>query len=279
MRLAALDPAEVVSRFFNPAGGPTELFVLLAGVDGRIGDINRRLSQFDACYGADKNATAYVINGWSENVTMYAQCADVFSDTPNGVTGFVMFGRVNDTFYMYEYGGETAMASRVQLVTNATAPANATANSTNATVGDVDTVELWYSVGMLNTNGSHAVVHVLAEPRTRRFEMVAAGRGIGFCGAQLRGNNATINITGSAGPPCAATDSVCTTAANISATATCGADVNTFALTPLGMRAYASYNASYYPGGAGNNVRLTVNGTDDDTYFGPVAPLAGLAAP
>ena len=291
-RLQALNPNDVKDRFFNAAGGPTELWALLDGVDGRTREVNERIDQFEACYARHGAVPPlpYTIRVWSANETMYATCKDVWSATGNitNVTGFIMFGRVNDTFYLYEYGGETAMASRVTLAPGPSYNTSTTnvsalvaAFGAGATAGAdavVDQVELWYSVGMLNTNGSHAVVHVLARPRVPVFEMAAAGAGIGFCGAQLRGTNATMFVTGSVdGPACAATDTVCTLANDTSVTTTCDADVTEFELVPLGRVEYTGHNASQYPGGGANNVHLTVLGTDDDTYFGPVVPLEGLA--
>ena len=252
--LASFDATAVKDRFFSPTGGPTQLFGLLDAVDGRITGINQRADQFAACLARTANVS-HEIPVWSQNATLWMQCGESWG------TGFLYFARVNDTFYLFENGGETRMLAHVHLAANTSA--------TNVTTDAVERVELWYSVGLINTNGSHAVVHLVARPAEQVFEMVAAGAGIGFCGAQLRAANGTMNVTGSAdGPDCDEVASVCTAANDTTVSATCSAESSAFELVPLGTLAYGSRNASQYPGGDANNVNLTVNGTDDDTHFG-----------
>lgn len=254
MHLTSFSAADVKDRFFNTEG-PTELFQLLASLDGRIAGINSRASRFSSCLGTEPTVSID-IPVWSQNATLWMQCGEDWGE------GFIYFARKNDTFYLFENGGETRMLAHVYLLANATAG--------NITNSSVDYVELWYSVGNLNTNGSHAVVHLLARPAEQVFEMVAAGKGIGFCGAQIRSANGTMNVTASSGDgACDDTASICTLANDTAIEADCSDESKAFELAPLGRLAYGDNAASAYPGEGANNVALTVLGTDDDTHFGP----------
>jgi len=249
----ALDPSIIVDRFFNPTGGPTNLFDLLASVDSRVQGINDRWSQFSGCIG--NTPTSYSLGtAFASSPTFYAQCAETWS----GGSGFDQFAQVGDTTYLYVRGGDTIVAAQIVG---------------NGTFGNVHSVRLWYSVGVQPPrNGSHGVVMVYAEPGTPVFEMSVAGVGIGFCGAQLKSDGTVMNVTGSAdGPGCAPTDSACTSANDITTTATCNANVDSFSLPALGRKMYSTFAASAYPGGALNTVTLTTTG-NDDCFFGPSTP-------
>jgi len=272
VRPLALDVAAIHERFFS-GEGPTDVFTILDWVDGRISGINTRFAQFAECL-ASQLPESYTLRTWGTNTTFYASCAEQW-DGPNGTTGgFIQFAVVNATLYVYDRGPETALATRVTL-----------ANATNYTATQV---EVWFSVGLSNLNGSHGVVHLLALPNAAPpvFEMVVAGNGIGYCSAQLRSANGTLNVTGSADAPdsaCAAVDTVCTAANDTAvAAADCGA-ASVFELDALGREAYVgpgnvSLAASEYPASGGYAVRLAANGTDD-TLFGPDAPVTTLVTP
>jgi len=144
--------------------------------------------------------------------------------------------------------------------------------------GNTTQVDVWYSVGLINLNGSHAVTQIRAIPgATPTFEMSVAGAGVGYCGAQLKSDNSVVKIVGSTdmGTSCGVTDFVCCNASDVTAVTNCTASVNTFALPALGRLAYTNaggqlQGASDYPG-AGDQVHLAANG-QDDTIFGPTTP-------
>lgn len=251
-----LSPDDVISRFFNPSGGPTNLFGILKAVDGRIEGINQRMAQFPCM---NNKPMAKSIDTWGTNHTFYFQC----SDSWNGGAGFDQFGVINNTFYLYENGGETNVAAIVSGW-NETHPPTM--------------VRVWYSVGVLNRNGSHAVVEILALPRIHTFEMTVAGSGIGYCGAQLKSNNITMNITGSADMgSCNTVDSVCVSAQNIHHVTTCTGDVNEFSLPAIGRSSYnttgpqCQSNCVYGPSHYGRQVHMRYQ-RPDSTDFGPERP-------
>jgi len=253
-RSLALDPNEVVARFFNPSGGPTNLFDILSSVDQRVQGINDRMSQFSCM---SNTATAYQLDAtWTLTPTFYAQCSEVWQG--GAAQGFDQWGQVGSTTYLYVRGGDGIAAA--QLVGN-------------GTFGNIETVTIWFSVGIVNRNGSHCVAMVYARPSQNIFEMSVAGNGIGFCGAQLKSDGSVLNVTGSIdmGTTCNAVDSSCTSAASITTPATCGASVDSFSLPAFGRKSYATFGASAYPGGSGNQVSLTVTG-NDATFFGPSSP-------
>ncbi len=255
--LQALDATAVRDRFFANEG-PTNMFQILAAVDNRIAGINSRLSQFSCI-----NKTApvnYTLRVWDRNVTFAASCSETWS----GSSGFDQFALTNNFFYMFEYSAEVMTAARLTLDAN----------------GNTTLVEIWYSVGLSNRNGSHAVTQIKAVPGASPvFEMSLAGQGIGFCGAQLISDGTTVRIVGSTdqGASCGATDSVCVTAADVTVTTACTAGVNTFSLPAYGRLSYVNGNgitqgASAYPGGGSNQITLTATGADD-TFFGPTTPV------
>jgi len=248
-----LDPQQIIDRFFNPAGGPTNLFRILSDVDQRIQSINDRFDQFSGFM--SNSPVSYSLNtaSWAASPTFYAQCSVVW-----GVgSGFDQWGQVGATTYLYVRGGDSIVAA--QLVGN-------------GTFGNIQSVSIWYSVGVINRNGSHSVAMVYAVPSELIFEMSVAGVNVGFCGAQMKSDGVVLNVTGSAdGPGCAAVDSSCTQAASLATPTTCNSAVDTFYLPALGRQAYASFAASAYPGGVLNTVTLANSGPDD-TFFGPSSP-------
>jgi hypothetical protein len=257
-RLSTLDPQHVRDRFFDPDGGPTNMFRILQGVDDRIAGINSRIKQQFACLNSTAPVNFTILQWDGTNVTMKAQCNDPWGSGE----GFDMFALVNQTFYIYVFGGETAVAAQVQM--------DADGNATQ--------VDVWYSVGLINLNGSHAVTRIRAIPANQTFEMTVAGAGIGFCGGQVRSSGGVVRIVGSEdmGTTCDATDSVCANSNNVTEVVNCTDAVNTFVLPPIGRLAYTGPNgaqgASDYPGGSSNHVQLQANGSDD-TIFGPTASV------
>jgi len=251
-RTLSLDPGAVLDRFFNPLGSPTDLFTILGTVDSRVQGINQRL---DCCFPCMSNTPVnYTLSTWGTNVEFAAQCSE--GDAANG---FDQWGVVGNVFYLYSRRGDGVVAAQI---------------TSNATDGS-QAVSIWFSVGTMNRNGSHGVVQLLALPSEQVFEMSVAGSSIGYCGAQLKSNNATMNVTGSTdmGTTCNPTDSVCTSAANVTTIATCSASCSTFTLPALGRQAYGGgmFGASMYPGGSANQVVLTTTG-NDATFFGPSSP-------
>lgn len=254
----AIEPQTIIDRFFNPAGGPTNLFGILKDVDSRVSGINGRLGQFSGCMG--RTPTPYTLTTWGTNQTFYAQCSEVWGGSG---TGFDQWAVVGQTFYLYDYSEAGITAAIVY--------------NFNQTV--VDKVHIWYSVGGGPglRNGSHAVVEVIGLPKQGVFEMSVAGSGVGFCGAQLKSNNATLNITGSQdmGTTCVAVESTCVSAQNIQHTATCTGTVNSFTLRAIGrMRfnvTHQDYGASAYPAGKHGNVYFAATGKDA-CNFGPSLP-------
>jgi hypothetical protein len=130
-RLSSLSVAHVRDRFFDPEGGPSNLFVILQSVDDRVAGINSRASTtFGECLNA--TATNYSIRQWvGANVTMYAQCAE----TIDGRTDwFDLFAVKNRTAYLYTHVGDATVAAIAER-------SNATVNETigNETVR----VDVW----------------------------------------------------------------------------------------------------------------------------------------
>jgi hypothetical protein len=159
--LASLDASTVHDRFFNEAGGPANLFVILQAVDDRINDINSRSAQFPCM-----NATAprnYTIRQWvGDNVTFQAQCGETIGDA-----GFDLFAvaRNGTLAYIYTMIGDSTVA----------AIATRTGNVTSR-------VDVWYAVGVENRNGSHGVARITARPLDGVFEMAVRARGSGSAG-------------------------------------------------------------------------------------------------
>jgi len=247
-----LNSQEIVDRFFNPAGGPTNLFDILTTVDQRIQGINDRFSQFSGCMGNAPTQYLLGTSSWAASPAFYAQCSEPWS---GAYPGFDQFGQVGNTTYLYVRGGDTILAAAL---------------TGNGTFGNVVSVSIWLSVGVMNRNGSHCVVMVYAEPSHNIFEMSVAGSNVGYCGVQLKSDGVALNVTGSS-DGCMPTDSSCTDANSITTPTTCSTSVNTFSLPALGRKAYATFPASNYPGGSLNTVTLANSGPDD-TFFGPTTP-------
>jgi hypothetical protein len=267
-RLLSFTSTDVRDRFFRELGGPTNLWDLLAEVDSRIQGVNQRIEQFTCFETAPR--VPYNLTLWlGRNVTLYAQCIDRFTN-PNGTANSELFGLyslTNQSMELYMSMGETMLAAQVTL------------DATNLTTANVTHVRLWYSVGLSNVNGSHAVVEILADVRARVFEMSAAGVGIGFCGARLHSQGSTLTAYGSAEAgacQCASVATVCSQSSDVSVAVNCSETLPTFQLDALGRStveaSLCTFNHSLYPVD-GPYVQLsTVH--RDDAYFGPrVSPI------
>jgi hypothetical protein len=261
-RLLEINASEVRARFFSE--GPSNMFAILDSIDGRIEGINLRIDQFP-CLVNGTTSVNFTLDGWGDTPPLFTvQCVERLNNI-----SFVLFGRTGNTTYLYERSTETMAAATVLRDGN----------------GTTVRVEAWFSVGLTNLNGSHAVMHVLALPTADPpvFEMAVAGNGVGFCGAQLRSDNRNVYLIGSAdgGATCAATDTSCTSALNVSSTLTnCSSSVTTMTLTPLGRQSYlgpegTTLGASDYPGGSDNQIVLRADG-NDTTLFGPLVVPDGL---
>lgn len=259
-----LDPQTLISRFFNPSGGPSNVFGILKDVDAQVRGINAQINTvYKKCM--NNTPTAYTLSTWGLNTTFYAQCSqagEIGNETHP--LPFNQWAIKNKNYYLYSGGGESSVAA---IIFNY-----------NAT-GGPDSVRVWYSVGQINRNGSHGVVEILAKPREATFEMTAAGGGLGFCGAQLKSNNITLNITGSEdnGATCTSPETLCVSAQNLNTAATCTGSVNQFTLRAIGRMRYNNTGQSVariegpskYP--SVPNVYLTGKGFDS-TFFGPRVP-------
>jgi len=253
----SIDPTQdVIERFF--VNGPTFLWGILQGVDDRVSSINDRWSQFSGCMG--NSPTAYSLDlGYMSSPTFYAQCAELWNGSP---PGFDQVGQVGDSTYLYVHGGAGYVAALLQG---------------NGTFGNIDIVNVWYSVGVnSNGNGSHCVVQVYAQPSANIFEMSVAGFAVGWCGVNLRSDGATLNVTGSQdmGQTCGPIETLCVEATSITTPTTCTGASNDFYLPALGRKQYGDspfQGASNYPGGALNQVTL-YNLVPDQTNFGPATP-------
>jgi len=244
----------ILNRFF--VDGPTNLFGILSQVDQRVQGINDRMSQFTDCMASTPTAVDISTGSWPTSPTFYISCAEVWQG--GAAAGFDQWGQVGATSYLYVRGGDGIVAA--QLVGN-------------GTFGNIDSVTIWFSVGVQPPrNGSHCVAMVYAEPARSIFEMSVAGANVGWCGVQMKSDGVVLNVTGSEdGPQCGQVDTSCTSASSVTTPATCNTQVDTFSLPALGRMAYPNHPASEYPGGAANKVFLNNTGLDD-AFFGPTSP-------
>lgn len=267
-RLSSISTQNMRERLFSPS--PANIYTILRNVDMRVKEINMRSAQFPCINGT--TYVNYTLSVWGDDpVVLRAQCAERWIPE-----GFILVSvNADSTVHLYDKGGEVAVAALVTM--------NMTTNSTtNVTSRAVEKVEVWYSVGLSSRNGSAGVVHIVAQPNATRFELAVAGRGMGYCGAQMISDGTTVRLTGSEdlGYTCAPTDTVCVSAANISVIVNCTDAVSTFALRPLGRQSFVdasntTLDASYYPGGANNTVVLRADG-NDTSLFGPLVIPSGL---
>lgn len=257
-------------RFFNPAGGPTDVFAILANVDARIAEIAAgALERERACLAQEP--VAYTIDVFGESVDLYAQCYRTLSSPGGGPPAFLQFGQRDGATYLFVTGGAARVAARVVP---------------DATGADV-TLDAWYGVGYTNAQCgtdhtfdgcSYAATRLRAAPAARAFEMTVAGVGVGFCGVQVASDGAVLAGAGSLdhGATCADVATTCVLAVDLATPVPCDG-VDAFALPPLGRQAGAGahvFGASAYPA----TPTITLDGTATDSLgFGPGdAPTAGV---
>jgi len=249
----------VYSRFFDPTGGPTDLFGILQQVDGRLQGVNERIGQFASCMSS--TPIAYDIGTtFAPAPTFYVQCGENWGAGP---PGFDQWGQVGDTTYLLVRSPAGVLAAQV-VGSNISAVGG---------LNDTKSVTVWYSVGVQNNGGSHAVCMVYAEPATPVFEMTCAGVNIGFCGVSIKSDDVAFNVTGSQDSnPCGPIQSICISAASLSVPANCTASEDNFHLSPLGILEFVDHSQgpSSYPGGTLNTVLLNSTGSDA-TNFGPTS--------
>lgn len=252
----SIDPTAIKDRFFN-GSGPTDLFGILQAVDDRIAGINDRIDIFPCM---NDTLVPYNLSAWVPTPQFYAQCSE------GNATFFTQWALDTDNgiFYVLVNGGDGIVAAQAFQ---------------DLTTGAVINESIWFSVGTKNRNGSHAVVQIVAHPKEKAFEMSVAGAGIGFCGAQLMANATVMNFTGSVdmGATCVAADTNCVLSLDLTSVGTSACiDVSDFTLPALGRQNYSTFGASAYPGGAANQVVLSVSG-NDACFFGPSEPTVDPA--
>jgi hypothetical protein len=266
-----LSATEFRNRFFNPAGGPTEVFQILAGIDARLAEINAGgADRRPACL--DQAPVSYTLSVFGQDVPFAAQCYRRFGAAPSGApAAFMEFGKLDGVSYLFVTGGAARVAARVTPV---------------AGTSDVE-VDAWYGVGYTNatcgTDGtfdgcSYAATVIHADPTTRAFEMAVAGIGVGFCGISMRSDGTSIYGAGSIdmGATCRARATLCVSAGDLAAPGACDA-ITSFTVPALGRNAGAGaheFGASGYP----VMPNITLDGTPTDSLgFGPAtAPTEGV---
>ena len=266
--------SDIRDRFFHPAGGPVDVWQILAGVDRDIASLNARLADADCAEGP---AVAYTIRPFGapdgETRTFWAQCVERHPVTdPQGNDfgeSLTIYGAHAGHVYLYTSSAMVRLAADVTLAEEeGTSPPR---------------VELLYAVGIMNAERcgstgtydgcSYGVAEIRAEPATGRFEMATAGVGIGFCGVQLRSDGSALRTTGSrdGGSQCSPASTLCVRADDLTSESECSA-LGAFELRALGRiagGAATTQAASLYP--EVPNVQL--DGTPQDaTGFGPSEP-------
>jgi hypothetical protein len=266
-----ISATEFRDRFFNPAGGPTDVFRILADIDARLAEVNT--ASGDArrpCL--DQAPVDHTLHVFGQDVPFAAQCYRRFgaagaSEPP----AFMQFGVRDGVTYLFVTGGASRVAARVTPV---------------AGTSDV-AVDAWYGVGYTNASCgsdgtfdgcSYAATQIHADPTTRAFEMTVAGIGVGFCGISMRSDGASIHGAGSGdmGETCRDEATLCVSAGDLTAPGACGG-IAAFTLPALGRRAGAGahvFGASQYPAAP----NITLDGTPGDSLgFGPgTAPTEGV---
>jgi hypothetical protein len=267
---APLSATEFRDRFFNPAGGPTDVFRILADIDGRITEVNdAALDQPRGCL--DATPTTYDLVAFGQHVPFAAQCYRTFAGA-SGPPAFMQFGKLDGLTYLYVTGGATRVAARI-------APGR----------DGQPVVDVWYGVGLTNdtcsSDGSfdgcsYAVTQIHASPEAHAFEMSVAGIGVGFCGIQVWSDGTTIFGSGSAdmGATCRAAANLCVSARDLASPGDCD-EPPVFSVPALGRKAGAggrAFGASRYP----DEPNIKLDGTAaDSVHFGPgEAPTPGVAA-
>jgi hypothetical protein len=265
---AMLSASEFRDRFFNPAGGPTDVFRILGAVDERLDEANAAaIDSPRPCL--EQEPVTYALSPFGQDVAFAARCYRRFG-AASSPAAFMQFGRREDVTYLYVTGGAARVAARITQAANEAV------------------VDVWYGVGYTNascgTDGtfdgcSYAVTQIHAEPALHAFEMSVAGIGVGFCGIRIRSDGTSLYGVGSAdmGMTCGEPAMLCVAAADLSAPGSCDS-LATFSIPALGRKAGAgahAFGASTYP----SPPNITLDGTSSDSLgFGPAdAPTPGVA--
>lgn len=267
----ALPVATFNSRFFS--AGPTDVLTILPNIDKTIASINTQTAKStQACVTQDPVAYTFTAPDGT-TVNMKGQCYEV-----NQTDQFTQWAIDSDNVFYLMSGGK-----RSALVASLAAIATPVSGSTTDY-----TVHVWFSVGNNNATadaswdaGSYTVAELIGNSATGKFEMTAAGMGIGFAGAQFKSDGTTIFGVGSEDMASSTStqETVCVTAADFTVTApTCTVSATDFTLTPIGRKsgtgvAQTTWAASHYP----TVPNLTLDGTATDaTNFALITPTTGV---
>lgn len=246
---------DLVDRFFSSNGGPTNIWQLVKNVDTKLKEYAGK-SATSTC--ARGNPKSYDLKWPGETVAIRGQCKE---GNNNPLPYFRQVAFTNDTFEMYDVGGSyssgrmSIQASKTKLKPD----------------GTIDSVDIWGSVVHTDYSGSHGIFRVTAYPDTKKFEMTAAGTGLGFCGAHLISDGTNIYLKGSSdmGQSCGAIYALCADATALTSVTvgSCTVSATNFKLPDIGRIGVSNIGTSAYPGGSGNNVKL--DGADASVFFGP----------
>jgi hypothetical protein len=127
-----IDPADVQQRFFG--AGPTDVFSILAQIDGRISEINQR-SQGQSMPCLQQTPVAYTLTPFGQSIPFFAQCVSEESMPSSSAPSFLQFGQQGGVIYLYEIGPAEAVGARLT-------PSASNPNSYS--------VEAWLGVGYNN---------------------------------------------------------------------------------------------------------------------------------
>jgi hypothetical protein len=329
--LTSLASSDIRSRFFS--AGPTNIYSLLGAIDDRITGINGR-AQTTKSPCLAQAPVPYTITPFGQSLTFYVQCYEEIGSSAPGDPGFVQFGMKDGVTYYYSAigagwtaailtptGGASSLDGGVDaegggpqrgsdVGTDGSPSIGADGSVSVGSAGGAYVVKAWSGVGYLNAGGcgnksgfddcSYGVIEIQADSSQRTFEMAVAGIGFGYCGAQLKSDGTTVYGIGSPdmGTTCAAADTFCVAASDVTTAGVCDPSIMTFALPALGRMSStgpnaggpgpgpgpgvdagssAAWAASQYPGGPAN--RIVLDGTTSDSlYFGPTSPTPGAGA-
>jgi len=267
-----LDVADVRQRFFT--AGPTNLYQLLTTLDDRIAEINTRSANSDAAC-LTQAPVAYGIDPFGRTFTFHAQCFV----SRGSAADFLLWGQQGGSVFLYIAEGVMHIAARL----------------TPQTGGDGGTpiyaVDAWFGVGYNNAGEcgdkvgfdscSYGAIELHADAARHNFELIVAGVGFGYCGAQLQSDGTEIYALGSLdmGTTCIEQRSACVHASDLSELPACADPLTRFPNAALGRTSTTgsrqTFGASLYPGGADNQIRLDGSATDS-LSFGPSQPPAGV---
>jgi hypothetical protein len=263
-----LDPLDIKSRFFS--AGPTNIFAILAEIDGRIGEINQRSKDTNVpCL--SQPPVAYTLTPFGQSVPFYAQCVLHVSTPMPTRAAFLQFGMNNGVVYLYEAIGAAAIGARLTPIAGGSGQYS---------------VEAWMGVGYENATGcgnasgfddcSYGVMALEADPVRVHFELSVAGIGFGYCGAQLRSDGMTVLVQGSSdmGATCGDSASVCVLANDLTMATMCAS--TSFELPAIG-RAVSSGPNGMWAASRNGSQGVVLDGTASDALaFGPSAPTPGV---